>query len=203
MAAPPQDRPAAAPPPRYRPTTARPQDERRAAAPRRDARPTAARSHARPTARPAPDKPPRRRRTAVLAGIAVGVLLGVAVVVTASSGGSEGSRAGTGTRPSTISLQPAAAALGTAARGVVTTDAHGREQLVLRDLPGGRYTVWLYDSIVDAEPVGSLVGPEGTVTLPARGDLRRHRFLDVSHEDDTNPNHSGQSILRLSTASVR
>jgi hypothetical protein len=29
---------------------------------------------------------------------------------------------------------------------------HGRS--CLRDLPGGRYTVWLFDSILDAEPVG-------------------------------------------------
>jgi hypothetical protein len=75
--------------------------------------------------------------------------------------------------------------------------------VVLRDLPPGRYTVWLFDSIIDAQPVGSVTAPGGAVTLPTRKELRAHRFIDVSREADANPNHSGQSILRVATTRVR
>ena len=138
----------------------------------------------------------RRRRGSVLA-IGLGAVAGAAVAVAAFGSGGDRSAV---TQPRAVSLEPQAAAAGTAAHGVVTRDAVGHERLVLRDLPGGHYTVWLFDSIVDAEPIASLVGPDATLTLPVRGALRRHRFLDVSHEDDDNPNHSGQSILRLSIA---
>jgi len=140
----------------------------------------------------------RRRRGTVL-GIGLGAVVGVAVAVAAfGSGGEER----TATPPLAVSMEPQAAAGGTAARGVVTRDAVGHLRLALRDLPGGHYTVWLFDSIVDAEPIASFVGPDTSITLPVRGALRRHRFLDVSHEDDANPNHSGQSILRVAIASL-
>ena len=138
-----------------------------------------------------------RRRRGTALGIVLGAVAGVAVAVAAFGSGGEES---TSTRPLTVGMEPQAAADGTAARGVVTRDAVGHQRLALRDLPGGHYTVWLFDSIVDAEPIASFVGPDATITLPVRGALRRHRFLDVSHEDDDNPNHSGQSILRLSIA---
>ena len=32
---------------------------------------------------------------------------------------------------------------------------------------------------------------------------RSPRYIDVSREDDDNPNHSGRSVLRVKTASVR
>ena len=141
----------------------------------------------------------RRRRGTVLA-ILLGAVAGAAVAVAAFGSGGHGGQGDAGARLRTVSLQPAVALAGSAARGVVTEDASGHGQLVLRGLPAGRYTVWMFDSILDAEPVGAVTAPGGTVALPDRAELRRHRFLDVSHEDDDNPNHSGQSILRLSIA---
>jgi hypothetical protein len=145
------------------------------------------------------DRPQRRRRGTVLS-ILLGAVAGAAVAVAAFGSGGDGGEGGAGARLATVSLQPAVALAGSAARGVVTEDASGHGQLVLRGLPAGRYTVWMFDSILDAQPVGAVTAPGGTVALPDRAELRRHRFLDVSHEDDDNPNHSGQSILRLSIA---
>jgi hypothetical protein len=143
---------------------------------------------------------PQHKRRGTVLSILLGALVGAAVAVAAFGSGGHGGRGDAATRLATVSMQPAVALAGSAARGVVTEDASGHGQLVLRGLPAGRYTIWMFDSILDAEPVGAVTAPGGTVALPDRAELRRHRFLDVSHEDDDNPNHSGQSILRLSIA---
>jgi hypothetical protein len=190
-------------PPQHGPTVAMLEAGPEATAPRR--RLNAVPPEERPADAPSQERPAdaagqqRRRRGTVLA-ILLGAVAGAAVAVAAFGSGGHGGQGGAGARLKTVSLQPAVALAGSAARGVVTEDASGHGQLTLRGLPAGRYTVWMFDSILDAEPVGAVTAPGGTVALPDRAELRRHRFLDVSHEDDDNPNHSGQSILRLSIA---
>jgi len=83
------------------------------------------------------------------------------------------------------------------ATGTATID--GRKlTLKLRNLPdpkGGVYTVWLYDSIIDAKRLAEVRGRTATAKLPRN--TKGYEFLDVSLEPrDGNANHSGQSVLR-------
>jgi hypothetical protein len=72
----------------------------------------------------------------------------------------------------------------------------------LPDAQGGVYTVWLYDSIIDAKRLTDMRGRTATATLPR--DARGYEFLDVSLEPrDGNANHSGQSVLRIELKELR
>ena len=82
------------------------------------------------------------------------------------------------------------------ARATATVDGN-RLQLRVTNLPAGTYEVWLYDSVIDAQRIGRVAG-DGTVTARLPGDAREFEYLDVSREpNDGNPNHSGQSVLRI------
>jgi hypothetical protein len=60
---------------------------------------------------------------------------------------------------------------------------------------GGDYTVWLYDSVANATPVGRLRAGRLEARLPSG--FTRYRYIDVSREPrDGNANHSGASVLR-------
>jgi hypothetical protein len=161
----------------------------------------------------------RRPRLAVLLPLlAVGLLAGVVVALT-GGGGDEGTSQ---SAPAPAAEQPAPTAkpaptpapaptrrvrlaplAGATARGTATI-AGGRLTLRLRGLPdpqGGAYEVWLYDSVMDARPLGRLRDGRLDVRLPA--DAERYRYLDVSLEPaDDNPNHSGQSVLRAPLAEL-
>lgn len=84
------------------------------------------------------------------------------------------------------------------ATGTVTVDG-GRLEMTVRDLadPGGStYTVWLYDSVIDAEQLTTVKDGKVQAKLPNNAD--EFEFLDVSLEPrDGNDNHSGQSVLRV------
>lgn len=79
--------------------------------------------------------------------------------------------------------------------------AGSRLSLDVRGLPkpaSGGYVVWVYNSVTEARAVAAT--REGTFKLRARlpGSYRRYRFIDVSREpSDGNPNHSGQSVMRV------
>jgi hypothetical protein len=81
-------------------------------------------------------------------------------------------------------------------------------ELTVTGLPRSRgsYEVWLYDSIIEARPLGRL-GPAGRDRLAGRFEARglsRYRFVDVSFEPrDGNRNHSGRSVLRIPTNELR
>jgi hypothetical protein len=77
--------------------------------------------------------------------------------------------------------------------------------ITLRGLPApdGAYQVWLYDSIVDAQSLGTVSGGSGRVQVKLPADARSYRFVDVSREPaDGNPNHSGESVLRAPLGSL-
>ena len=89
------------------------------------------------------------------------------------------------------------AALGAGgARGTAVITEDG-VRLRIRGLPRGRYEVWLYDNVIDARRIGR-VAPDGTVRVKLPDNARDYRYLDFSREpDDGNPNHSGESVLRV------
>ena len=90
------------------------------------------------------------------------------------------------------------------ATGTATVD-DDRLTMTLRGLPdanGGTYTVWLYNSVIDAEQIGTVKNGKVDAKLPKGAD--KYEFLDVSVEPkDGNPNHSGQSVLRVSLNKLR
>ena len=93
-------------------------------------------------------------------------------------------------------LEPLA---GTRGSGRIFVAGDGRLVVALRGLPkpDGTYQAWLYDSVVDAVPLGTFREGSGRLSarLPARA--ARYRFVDVSLEPaDSNRNHSGDSVLR-------
>jgi hypothetical protein len=96
-------------------------------------------------------------------------------------------------KPKTIRLTSFGSATGTAS---IDGD---RLTMTLKNLPpadGGTYTVWLYNSIIDAKKIGTVTNGKVEVKLPAGAD--KYRYVDVSLEPpDGNPNHSGQSVLRV------
>ncbi len=70
--------------------------------------------------------------------------------------------------------------------------------------PRGHYQVWLYNSIIDARPIGTGNGSRFTVTAGLPASWKRFRFIDVSREPrDGNLSHSGESVLRVPTKSLR
>ena len=84
------------------------------------------------------------------------------------------------------------------ATGTAAVDDGGLT-MTLRNLPdasGGTYTVWLYNSVIDAKQIGTVKNGKVDAKLPDNAD--KYEFVDVSVEPkDGNPNHSGQSVLRV------
>lgn len=82
----------------------------------------------------------------------------------------------------------------------------GRLVLNVRGLPtpaGGGYVVWLYDSVTESRPLVGFRRGQARVTARLPANFRRYRFIDVSREAaDGNPNHSGQSVLRVPLSAV-
>lgn len=176
-------------------------------------------------------EPPRRRRRVTpvawtIAGglVAVAIVLAVVTAAVPSGGGGSGSRAGSGPRsgpgasPGTRDARPSrplalrrlAATPASAHGNAVVVGARRRDvrvRLTLRGLPrtGAAYEVWLYDSEIDARPLARFHGTHATLRLTiSRPRLRAYRAIDVSREPlDGNPNHSGASVLRLSTRLLR
>ena len=138
----------------------------------------------------------------------MGVLVLLVVIAAATSGGGDGDGDGgqaataPGAKPVTLMPVPVGGRAGGGAAGRITRDGGGRLVLHVTGLEGRRSGVWLFDSIIDSRPVGTIDGAEGQVVLPPPDQLRRFRYIDVSREDDDNPNHSGRSVLRVPTASL-
>jgi hypothetical protein len=83
--------------------------------------------------------------------------------------------------------------------GEVTVTDEGAT-ITLRGLPNpepGTYQVWLYDTLVNSQSLGTVSGSSGRLEVKLPPDADEYRYLDVSHEpQDANPNHSGDSVLR-------
>jgi Anti-sigma-K factor rskA len=72
--------------------------------------------------------------------------------------------------------------------------------------PARRYQVWLYDSLIEARPLGRLRAAGRSAfrgRFRVRG-ARRYRYVDISVEPrNGNGNHSGRSIMRIATRKLR
>ncbi|HEX8102169.1 MAG TPA: hypothetical protein VF533_06145 [Solirubrobacteraceae bacterium] len=153
---------------------------------------------------------PARGRSPIPAtlGVALGLVVGGTVLAAAISGGGDkgGEPRATATpsatatptptaTPAAARPQPLTAVPGgpgevegtlTAQDGRLTLDVKGL------DRPPKDYEVWLYNSLADARPLGTLATKR--FALPKNAD--RFTYLDVSLEGDRNRNHSGRSVLR-------
>ena len=161
------------------------------------------------------DKKPARQlaisRPVLIALLLAGVI--VAVVLAITGGGSSSSPKKTATPPTRQSAPAAPAAgrsaplasLGAAAKGTASLDGR-RLTLKVSGLPqpSGLYEVWLYNDEIDAVPVTTFRTASATVKAKLPHRASRYRYLDISLEPaDGNPNHSGDSILRVPLSSLR
>jgi hypothetical protein len=83
---------------------------------------------------------------------------------------------------------------------ITGSGAQARLDLDIKGLrkPSGSYVVWLYDSVAQSRKLASFGGSSANVDVLLPEGFRRYRFVDVSLEPaDGNPNHSGQSLLRV------
>ena len=151
--------------------------------------------------------PRRGRRWWLLAVVAlvIAVVVAVAIIVVASNStddnGTTLSKKSTsgGRTPATLQALPEAP------KGVkagVTPISDGRATLTVSGLPAGIYEAWLYNDILDAQPLATFHGPKASVALKFPADVGHFQELDVSHEGDGNPGHSGRSVLRVPLASL-
>jgi hypothetical protein len=153
---------------------------------------------------------PRRRRRVwpLLLGllVAAGVVVAIAVATSGSddNGGSSSApqapaqpQASGGT---TAKLAPIGAA---SASG--SAELNGKSlRLQAKGLPAAHYQVWLYNSILDARSIATANGSRFTATADLPAGWKRFRYIDVSREPrDGNLSHSGESVLRVPTKSLR
>jgi hypothetical protein len=168
---------------------------------------------------------PRKRRSALVYLVPLVLLAAIAAGIVALTGGGDDSASEpTAKQPpaSTPADKPAddgkaadskpkpratrLTALGEGnAKGTASIDGD-RLTLKLRGLAdpqGGSYEVWLYDSIIDAKALGA--SQETKIDLDAKlpANAKDYEYVDVSLEPaDDNPNHSGQSVLRVPVAKL-
>ena len=95
---------------------------------------------------------------------------------------------------------------GSGARGTASLDGD-RLKLKLRGLPapqGGAYEVWLYDSVIDAKSLATSEDQKVDLDAKLPANAADYEFVDVSFEPaDGNPNHSGESVLRVPLKKLR
>jgi hypothetical protein len=73
----------------------------------------------------------------------------------------------------------------------------------LPDPHGGAYEVWLYNSVIDAHSLVSEKGTNVKLDLKLPANASRWHFVDISLEPaDGNPNHSGDSVLRVALSKL-
>jgi hypothetical protein len=156
----------------------------------------------------------------LLALLAVAAI--VLVVVLASSGGDEDTSASS-SQPSPTSPQkpkpnkpkPAPApkpgpevpltSLGAGdASGIASLTQGGKRlRIEASGLRDGAYQVWLYDSVIDTVSLTKVSGTELDLDLELPRNASHFRYVDISREPpDGNPNHSGESVLRVPLAKL-
>jgi hypothetical protein len=153
---------------------------------------------------------PRSRRSGVLAALGLLAVLGALLALILSGGGDDDDSNESGSQPAPKQGEPSPAPEGDGARlaalgggpgnGTVSITDEGAT-ISIRGLPNpapGTYQVWLYDSIVRAKSLGTIEGGKGAIDVQLPPDADKYEYLDVSHEpDDANPNHSGDSVMRV------
>jgi hypothetical protein len=73
--------------------------------------------------------------------------------------------------------------------------------LTVKGMPGahhGHYEVWLYNTVIDSQPLGRLRNGRRALTVRLPDNARRYRWIDVSFQPVGGVNHSGESELRAS-----
>jgi hypothetical protein len=140
------------------------------------------------------------------------VTAGVVVVIAlATSGSDDNGGSGNSTpRAQQAPAQPQAGgatqltAVG-AAKATGSAAVNGKTlRLQAKGLPAGHYEVWLYNSILDARSIANADGSRFTETADLPAGWKRFRYVDVSREPrDGNLSHSGESVLRVPTKSLR
>ena len=76
-----------------------------------------------------------------------------------------------------------------------------RLSLTVRGLPAahaGHYEVWLYNSVIDSQPLGRLRNGHHRLTVHLPSHVRHYRWIDISFQPVGAINHSGESELRAS-----
>ena len=170
-------------------------------------------------ARRAAEPPAERRRSRLPLLLVLLAVAAVALVIVLASGGSEKKTTGKSqTRaPAPATSKPAKpkkpakptpaakpvrlAALGTASGATGTaalTEGGTRLTLDASGLAPGDYQVWLYNSVIDTVSLTKVQGTKLSLDLKLPANASHYRYVDVSLEPaDGNPNHSGESVLRV------
>lgn len=159
---------------------------------------------------PPEETPERRPRRALWAALTAAAALGLVLIIVLGGGGDDEAQQPRNergapaeapapeppqpARPDAVELQPVADG-GAAGTGRIV---EGRVVLRVEGLTRENHAVWLYNSVGEARPVASFHGPRATARFRLPEGYGRFRYLDVSREPpDGNPNHSGESVLRL------
>jgi hypothetical protein len=102
--------------------------------------------------------------------------------------------------PGAVAVRAPAAPFGTVE---IAEGASGRRlRLIIRNLPDGRYHAWLYNTIIDARPLGP-IRPDKRFDVPLPTAFGHYRFVDISLQPPgRRKNHSGQSVLRAETTDL-
>jgi hypothetical protein len=158
------------------------------------------------------EQPAKRRRSRLPLLLILLVAAVAAGVIALASGGSDEKKAPA--EPSSQAAGKPAKASGprvalttlpggpSGTSGTAALASGGKRLLVdvkgLPDPQGGAYQVWLYNSVIDA--VSLVKVPSTSIKLDLRLPAKAHRYqaVDISLEpNDGNPNHSGQSVVRV------
>jgi hypothetical protein len=176
-----------------------------------------------------PAEPPAERRRSrlplLLALLAIAAI--ALVVVLVSSGGDENttskpqankpapappaSKPSKATKPASPKpAQPSQKTVGlstlgsSGATGTAAVTQGGKRLIIRADgLPAGAYQVWLYNSVIDAVSLTKVEGTKLTLDLKLPANASHYRYVDISSEPaDGNPNHSGESVMRVRLAKL-
>jgi hypothetical protein len=89
-------------------------------------------------------------------------------------------------------------------RGTATVSVEGKTLTVeLKGMPepNGVYELWLFNTIIGAQPLGTADSGNAKITAELPDDAGDFRYLDLSREDDADDTvHSGISIRRTELA---
>jgi hypothetical protein len=160
-----------------------------------------------------PARPVRHRSRLLLVGLLLAGLI-VAIVLAASGRGGSSKTSSTpaaskpAPAPATSSAGRSAPLVSLGGTGKGTASLDGRRLTLsvsgLAAPAGGSYEVWLYNDEIDAHPVTSFRSGSAVARAKVPAAAARYRYLDVSFEPaDGNPNHSGQSVLRVPLRALR
>jgi hypothetical protein len=103
-------------------------------------------------------------------------------------------------------LAPVAGSAHGATGTAALLDGGKRLRIAVSGLPdphGGAYEVWLYNSVIDAHSLVTEKGTSAKLDLKLPANASRWHYVDISLEPaDGNPNHSGDSVLRVALSKL-